>query len=798
MKIRRLSAGLALVALAAPLAHAQTPPSGADLSLELSKAGTTPLVGDVFEQVFTVRNSGPSDAPSAGFTSYVGQELEVQALTSSGPDDVCGEDQPTYDEPPPPEAKPVAGGSSPERAPFNGALNCSLGTMTPGETATITMTLRRIGARESYASAWVSSYAEDPRYENNNADFLVEADRSNPVDVGILVQVPKETPVAAEFTYKITVANAGPSTADSTRLTLPAIYGLDLHSVKPARAEDLCTIAETSDVDCHLGPLSPGDSALIEVVAQRTSAYEIWGSAWLQTSGFDETYDNDYASFYLTADPSVTSDLSVLMTGPADTPLVGESFPFEIKVENAGPSAAGDVWLSDYLPPGVRFVSAAPEGACSHEDHARYPMADAPAVAEPGPKGDAYYPIAPGGLFCDLGSIPAADSKSLTVTVERTSAQEIWNSAWISSSNHDPNYENNYADVQLGPDKSNPADVSVAIETPARPENGSTFDIALTVTNSGPSSAGAVTLTNALPYGTELAGLSSEACTYSGDSGPPPAEISRPFFYRSHEVTCNLGTLAAGDKSSVVISVTRTSEYEMWNSAWVTTSSYDASYENDYASALIEGKAYGGDCTSNGTAEGTKGSDTIVVGDCFVDSKAGADSVEMVPGSAPGDARVRTGAGGDSVNLNLSVGSATRRTIRIDSGRGADSITLTVAPGAGNATILVDAGAGRDRVLIDAPAGVRGLRIVIIGGDGDDSVLWTGSRTPTSVYGVPRLRVRGGAGNDLVEGGYSDDRLHGNGGRDQLYGSLGDDSLRGGSGDDVCRGGPGSDSRVSC
>ncbi|MDQ3957520.1 MAG: DUF11 domain-containing protein, partial [Actinomycetota bacterium] len=418
MKTARASLAFLLPALLVPAAAAQSPGTGADLSLGVSKLATTPLVGDVFEVVFTVRNEGPGAAPDASFSSYVSPELEVQALTSSDPGDTCGEEQPVTEErPPPPPPGEEPRGAAPDSF-RGGGVYCALGTMETGESATLTMTARRVGARESYVSAWVGSYAEDPRYENNNGDFTLSADRSRPADVGVAIDAPKAAAVDGDLRYRILVTNSGPSPADATRLTIPAVYGLDLLSVTPARPADVCSVAETSDVECEIGSLAVGETAIVEVATRRSSAYEIWGSVWVQGSGYDEVYENDYADFYLAADPSVTSDLSVRMTAPATTPLVGERFDFRIAVANEGPSAAGDVWLSDYLPPGVEFVSSAPADACTFNDYGRYPMAGAPAFAEPGAEGDAYYPIAPEGVFCDLGSIAAGEVIDLSITVD--------------------------------------------------------------------------------------------------------------------------------------------------------------------------------------------------------------------------------------------------------------------------------------------------------------------------------------------------------------------------------------------
>jgi Ca2+-binding RTX toxin-like protein len=54
---------------------------------------------------------------------------------------------------------------------------------------------------------------------------------------------------------------------------------------------------------------------------------------------------------------------------------------------------------------------------------------------------------------------------------------------------------------------------------------------------------------------------------------------------------------------------------------------------------------------------------------------------------------------------------------------------------------------------------------------------------------LPRARLWGGAGNDVITGGSGDDQLLGQKGNDDLFGKAGSDELRGGAGDDDLTGG---------
>jgi Ca2+-binding RTX toxin-like protein len=53
---------------------------------------------------------------------------------------------------------------------------------------------------------------------------------------------------------------------------------------------------------------------------------------------------------------------------------------------------------------------------------------------------------------------------------------------------------------------------------------------------------------------------------------------------------------------------------------------------------------------------------------------------------------------------------------------------------------------------------------------------------------IPKLKMVGGKGNDIIDGGPGSDTLYGSSGNDFLAGNTGSDSLIGGAGDDILRG----------
>jgi Ca2+-binding RTX toxin-like protein len=122
-------------------------------------------------------------------------------------------------------------------------------------------------------------------------------------------------------------------------------------------------------------------------------------------------------------------------------------------------------------------------------------------------------------------------------------------------------------------------------------------------------------------------------------------------------------------------------------------------------------------------------------------------------------------------------------------------ITVSVAPGSGDARVVVHSSGGNDRVYLDVAPRVRRLEIVVRTGEGDDYV--------SSVRYSARTRgrgwlVKGGSGADTILGGSAADLLFGGPGRDALDAGPGNDLLDGGRGRDVCLGGAGRDETRSC
>ena len=736
MRLRAVAAGMTVTLLGALVSPAGAQGTGADLSVALHTSTTTPKVGDSFVLTATVTNHGVAAAEDTIFAVYLSDALEVTTVDATDAGDVC----------------------------TTGEWNeeCTLGTLGAGETASFTFTVVRTKARETWADSWASSPSEVDPIRDNWDSIHLEADRSNPADVGITGTAPAQPELDEAFDYELVVTNRGPERAGDveTRLWLP--QGVEFVSATSSDTSDDCSLEEEvydpegleggpyvdRHLDCTFGAMAFAEQATLTVTAIRRDAHELWSYADVSTASYDANYENDYADLHVPGHPSVTSDLVLTMTGPEGAPTVGTPVEYRMSLTNNGPAPAPEVELGTYLPMELSLDALAEEGMACTQDEWR-------------------------GVNCDAGTLAVGETVALTVSATRTYARDIWMSAWAGSPNYDPNFENNYFEIHSGPDTSEPADVSVDLSGPVEPAVGSTFDQVVTVRNAGPSVAHGVTLAASVPEGADHVSTATSDPAYACDLYEETFDDehslvdSEPYVFR--EVRCELGDLAAGASGTVTLTLERTGETDLWSSAYVMTRSWDEHYGNDWDEWSSTGKSSRGGCYAEPIED--DGSD-VARSMVACDEAAGrdADRIAYKTGTSRATRTLSSGAGNDTVAVEVPNGGRKGRTLEIRLGKGDDHLTITGVRGITNLTLIVHGGSGNDAVDVDVPHPGRNVKII----------------------------VRSGGGRDVLRGSATADRFWGGLGRDQLYGGDGNDRLSGGLGRDRCIGGTGFDRNVGC
>ena len=209
--------------------------------------------------------------------------------------------------------------------------------------------------------AEVASGVDDPDAANNSASADDDGRPGRrPVD---LTKSDSPDPVLAgqPLTYSLSVANAGPSDATGVELTDDLPAGVTFDSATPSQG----TCSESSGtVTCTLGTIANGANASVSIRSHRSPRATITNQASVSSDAADLVAGNNSASASTTVDPA--ADLSLTKSDSPDPVLAGQLLTYTLTAQNAGPSGATGVSVTDTLPAGVTFESATPsQGTCS-------------------------------------------------------------------------------------------------------------------------------------------------------------------------------------------------------------------------------------------------------------------------------------------------------------------------------------------------------------------------------------------------------------------------------------------------
>ena len=413
---------------------------------------------------------------------------------------------------------------------LNGALQCAVGDLAPGETKEIDLVLGVVSyaAAGTYHNTAVVGSSTTEIDETNNASTIA-FDVTDPV--AILRVAKKADPSTfvdgSTFSYDVTVT-PGPEDP-STAIAL----GSDAHDVVvtdtlPAglvpnaatTTQGACSVAGQT-VTCRLGVvrgiLSATDVGPITItvtgaVVTSLDADSVTNTATLTSS--TPLNADSVPSASVTTPVTRQAVLELTKTADADPVIAGSVVNYTVTVTNSGPSDAASVLVTDPLPAALTFDPDASDPLCTGVN----------AV-----------------IRCDLGTIASGDSRSFVV-------------AGCLSPSYDGTTLTNTATAvsPTDPDPATATDNSrverQAVLTLAKtadsltPSVGTEFDYNIEVTNTGPSTATEVTVSDSLPDAFTVVSTNATvgSCTNSG----APTRLR-----------CALGTLAVGASAVVTVRV---------------------------------------------------------------------------------------------------------------------------------------------------------------------------------------------------------------------------------------------------
>ena len=258
-----------------------TTPTGpnADLSIVKTVNPQAPVAGAPVTYTLTVHNDGPSTATGVIVSDPLDDALLDPSVTTT------------------------VGSCAPIGA--DGEVNCTVGTLASGQTATITVTATVAEAATGSLTntATVSSSLPDLDEDNNTdtvtSDLVADTDLSLVKDVSTA-----EALVGEDVVFTLSVSNAGPSTARDVVVTDPLPAGLRVSGI-PEADTGSCTVSGRT-VTCTLNDLAAADSTEIRVTATVLAAAggeSLTNTASVATSSNDrvETNDQDAAALAVAA-----------------------------------------------------------------------------------------------------------------------------------------------------------------------------------------------------------------------------------------------------------------------------------------------------------------------------------------------------------------------------------------------------------------------------------------------------------------------------------------------------------------
>ncbi|MGG5258682.1 CARDB domain-containing protein [Phycicoccus avicenniae] len=503
-----------------------TAPS-ADLAVDKTISPAAPIPGSAVTFTITVDNLGPSTATDVVLTDPLDGALgDVTATADDG--STCTVDG-------------------------DGVLTCELGDLAPSDdvvTVTVTATLAPDFTGTLSNTASVSSATDDPD-PTNDVD-TVTGDAAPSADVAVDKAVSPTAPVPGErVTFTLTVTSTGPSTAEDVTLSDP----LDavVSDVDVSTTEGTCEV-NGGVLECDLGDLQPDGQPVVVTVSALVAADAtgtLANTATIHSTTPDPVSDND--SDTVTAELEPSADLSLTKTISPTDPVPGGEVTYTITIENAGPSAATGVTVTDTLPEGLSGIDAATlDGTCAPVDDDRV-------------------------LTCDLGSLPVGDEATVVVTaiLDAEFTGTLFNTATVSSATDDPDPSND-SDTVTG-DAAPAADLSVVKEADgATAVAGGEVGYTITLRNNGPSTATDVTLSDPLPDVLADATATTDVgtCAAIGTDGL---------------LECDLGDLAPGAVVTVTVSATVAADAtsDLTNTATVDSPTADPDTDDRESSAVV-------------------------------------------------------------------------------------------------------------------------------------------------------------------------------------------------------------------
>jgi uncharacterized repeat protein (TIGR01451 family) len=443
---------------------ATVPAQVANLSLTKQANTATPDFGGNVTFTVTLSNAGPSTATNVKVADALPAGLVYVSNTAS------------------------AGGYDPATGQWSVASIAANTTATLSITARVNTTASLINVAEIVSSDQFDSNSVPGNAIASEDDIAAATITPVAADLAVSKTADIAAPVNGQnITFTIRVTNAGPSAANAVAVNdlLPA--GLTFVSAAPSAG----TFSAASGA-WNLGSLANGANATLTIVATfNGGAAAVTNAAQLTSGTPDPNPANNTSQVTVrgqVADLGVTKALAVAADA---TPNVGANITYRIAVTNSGPDGATSVTVTEPLPPGLQFVSA----AASQGSYAS------------------------GSGVWLIGAVPNGATATLDIVAKVVGTAPINNTAAILSADQfDGNAANNTsATITVTPQYHDLA-IAKTVDI-ANPNIGQNVVFTLTLTNAGPSIGTGVVVRDLLPSGLTFVSAAPSSGSYDAASG---------------------------------------------------------------------------------------------------------------------------------------------------------------------------------------------------------------------------------------------------------------------------------------
>lgn len=382
----------------------------------------------------------------------------------------------------------------------------------------------------SYKEAFVSQIA------HHEADLqVVVADTPDPVAPG------------GDLRYEMSIVNNGPDESGSITLRSTLPPGVTFVDVSPSPP---CGLSESNSVYCHwVASLASGDTMTVTIDVKAPSTR---GTITNTVNVTALAHDPDLADNTHTITTTVGgADLVVEKTDSVDPVLPGGDLQYTISIQNLGPETAVSPRVTDTLPDSVTFVSVNPWPACNW--------------------------LPPNQVYCDqLANLEVGQTVEVIVDVKAPSQTGVTITNTVSVSALEPDEVDPSDNEDVEYTHVGGADLRVSmVDDPDPVAVNGELSYEIGVMNNGPEAAPSVRFTDTLPAEVTFVGVNA----LPGDPTPPVCA------HAGRLVTCDLGTLVAGEYRHFSVKVTAPSEEGLiTNMATVSSTKQDPNRQNNTAS----------------------------------------------------------------------------------------------------------------------------------------------------------------------------------------------------------------------